>query len=96
MMSSHKLIRTIDTHTLNNQNIVSSETSLNATLTDTLPINGWIKPCLICSMPTSKTYTYFKSSKLYNCYLCKDCYNKHTSIASMNKYIKKYIKRLKI
>jgi hypothetical protein len=51
----------------------ANSTSLHATLTNSLPANGWIKPCLICSAPTSKCYLVFEELELYNCYFCKDC-----------------------
>jgi len=54
-------------------NSVQNATSLHATLTKSLPVNGWIKPCIICSAPTSKCYYIFEDLELYNCYFCKDC-----------------------
>lgn len=54
--------------------------SLNATLTTSLPAEGWIKPCLLCTAPTSKCYVIFESGKLYKCHFCKDCFKYNNSI----------------
>ena len=40
---------------------------------DSLPEYGWIHPCIICNTPTSRTFNYYYSYKIYSCYFCKDC-----------------------
>lgn len=35
---------------------------------DTLPEKGWIHPCIICNMPTSRMFSYYYSYKVYSCY----------------------------
>jgi hypothetical protein len=57
--------------------------SLNATLTESLPAKGWIKPCLLCTTPTSKFYIVFESGKLYKCHFCKNCFKHKNSILEL-------------
>ena len=38
---------------------------LHRTCTNTLPDRGWVKPCLRCTAPTSRTFIYFYKGDLY-------------------------------
>ena len=38
----------------------------------TLPITGWIHPCVICNSPTSREFLYYYVYKVYRCYFCKE------------------------
>ena len=47
---------------------------------DTLPEKGWIHPCIICNMPTSRMFFYYYIYKVYSCYFCKDCLKENENI----------------
>ena len=78
--------------------------SVTATLTSTLPIDGWIKTCIKCGQPTSRSFVVYKYKydRIYNCYYCKDCVkDKHDINDDMikkitNKEIQIYEKRLSL
>lgn len=61
--------------------------SISGKKSQTLPENGWIKPCIYCGSPTFKTYKYFYEGDVYNCYFCKNCLGKNKRIERFNKYI---------
>ena len=58
----------------------------------TLPLNGWIHPCIYCDIQTSRYKLFFKKMDRYIYFICKDCKDYKKEEIS-KKYLKMY-KRL--
>jgi hypothetical protein len=57
----------------------------------TLPLNGWIHPCIYCDIQTSRYKLFFKKMDRYIYFICKDCKDYKKEEIS-----KKYLKMHKI
>ena len=80
-MSFHKIRPKMQIETYNvPDSSLPEPITLNATLTKSLPVEGWIKPCLLCTAPTSKFYIVFESGKLYKSHFCNNCFNNNNNI----------------